>query len=209
MDINYFDLTVSAVILFLGLKGVINGFFKEAFGLVGIVGGIFVASRFGDLVGQYLSDIVFKFENQSAISFTGFLVTLLVFWLAMIVAGFVFKKLSSMSGLSPIDRALGFVFGASKFFLIASVIAYALTNVNSLTKIVESKTEGSVVFPVLVEVGGVIMKLDKEKLDGKVGTGITDAVAKSTNEITQSIKDELKDSMPEVTQNALDEAHGN
>ena len=52
MEFNYFDIIVSVIVLFLGLKGIINGFFKELFGLLGIVAGIFVASRVGDSVGQ-------------------------------------------------------------------------------------------------------------------------------------------------------------
>lgn len=198
MDMNYFDLIVSVIILFLGLKGIINGFFKEVFGLVGIVGGIFVASRFGNEVGQTLSDIVFKFENNSAINFTGFIVTLLAFWLIMIFAGMIFKKLSSVSGLSVVDRFFGFIFGASKFFLIASVIAYALTNVNALSDMIKSKTEGSVVFPVLVEVGGMIMKLDTEKLNGTVSTKIDAAVSETTTQITESIKQKIEGNMEDI-----------
>ena len=35
MEVNYFDIIVSIIILFLGLKGIINGFFKEVFGQIG------------------------------------------------------------------------------------------------------------------------------------------------------------------------------
>ncbi len=42
MEFNYFDIIVSVIVLFLGLKGIINGFFKELFGLLGIVAGILI-----------------------------------------------------------------------------------------------------------------------------------------------------------------------
>jgi len=64
MEFNHFDLVIVSIILLLGLKGIINGFFKELFGLVGIIGGIFIASRVGDEVGLYLSDLIFNFENS-------------------------------------------------------------------------------------------------------------------------------------------------
>ena len=85
MGFSYFDIIVSIIVLFLGLKGIINGFFKELFGLLGIIGGIFIASRVGDDVGQLISNAVFKFENSADIGFTGFLVTLALFWLLMVV----------------------------------------------------------------------------------------------------------------------------
>jgi membrane protein required for colicin V production len=189
MELNYFDLIVGVIVLLLGLKGILNGFFKELFGLVGIIGGIFIASRFGDDVGQVISDAVFKFDSQAAISFTGFLVTLVIFWLLMIGAGMLFKKLSAASGLGPFDRILGFVFGSGKFFLIASVIIYALFNVNAIRKNLEPAMESSKLFGIMVATGGYIMKIDAEKLAGDVNESVAEQV--------------------EVTKEAMSEAAGN
>ena len=160
MELNYFDLAVGVIILLLGLKGILNGFFKELFGLIGIIGGIFIASRVGDQVGQLLSDAIFKFESEAAISFTGFLFTLALFWALMIASGMLFKKLSAVSGLGPLDRILGFVFGSGKFFLIASVIVYAMYNVNAIRKNLEPAMENSILFGAMVATGGFIMKID-------------------------------------------------
>jgi len=211
MEINYFDLVLAIIILFLGLKGIINGFFKELFGLIGIIGGIFVASRVGDHVGQYLSDMVFKFENSAAISFTGFLVTLAVFWFFMIILGFTFKKLSSMSGLGPVDKLLGFIFGASKFFLIAAVIAHAAYSIKAVKATIDSNMQkNSILFPILVETGSYIMKLDPvtiaedmnvtannstNNIEKKMETTINN----SSQDMIKDVKEQLKSSMPEAT----------
>ncbi|RLA72496.1 MAG: CvpA family protein [Epsilonproteobacteria bacterium] len=164
MDFNYFDLVAAIIILLLGLKGIINGFFKELFGLIGIIGGIFIASRMGDTIGQKISDTLFHFESASAVSFTGFLFTFVAFWIVMIFIGMAFKKLSSASGLGAIDRVFGFVIGSGKFFLIASVIAYALFNIDAVRTNLEAPLKSSVIFPVMVEVGGYVMHIDTEKL---------------------------------------------
>ena len=121
MDFSYFDIVVVVLVLLLGLKGILNGFFKEFFGLLGIVGGIFVASRVAKSVGEILSNAIFKFESSSAINFSGFLVTLAAFWLLMVSVGILFKKLSSASGLGFFDRIFGFIFSAGKFFFIATI----------------------------------------------------------------------------------------
>ena len=197
MDINYFDLIAAIIILLLGLKGILNGFFKELFGLVGIIGGIFVASRIGDSVGQYLSNLIFHFSNHAAISFTGFLLTLVVFWLVMIAIGYTFKKLSVLSGLGIFDRILGFVFGASKFFLIAAVIAFAVNNVKALKPTLDSAFSNSVLFPVLVETGGFIMKIDTTDMGKDLNASVENA--------TQKVSDTIEKKSKEIADSKVDE----
>ena len=208
MEINYFDIIVSIVILFLGLKGILNGFFKEVFGLIGIVGGIFVASRLGNDVGTFLSDLIFKFENSSAVAFTGFLTTLALFWLLMIGVGQIFKKLSSLSGLGALDQVLGFVFGASKFFFIAAVIAHAAYNIKAIKTVIDDSTlSTSYLFPILTETGSVIMKLDPieisediNKTTQSIKNTADKVVNNSTQDMSDSIIDEIKKSIPKITE---------
>jgi len=200
MDLNYFDLVASIIILFLGLKGIINGFFKELFGLLGIVGGIFIASRVGDSVGQKISDLIFNFQNSAAIGFTGFLVTLAAFWLIMLGAGLTFKKLSSMSGLGALDKILGFIFGASKFFLIASVIAYSVYNIKAVRSSIDSNLNNSIVFPAMVEIGGFIMKIDPIEISDDVTSTINKTIESSTQAIVEETKNQLKEQLKEGKQ---------
>lgn len=157
---HFFDILILVVILFLGLKGIINGFFKELFGLVGIVGGIFVASRLGDGVGAILSDLIFKFQNNTTVAFVGFLTTLALFWAAMVFAGLSFKKLSTLSGLGIFDKILGFAFSAGKFFFIVSIIAHSLYNIKAIRTSIDSSMSSSFMFPFLAQTGGYIMKLE-------------------------------------------------
>jgi len=207
MEFNYFDLIVAIIILFLGLKGIINGFFKEIFGLVGIIGGIFIASRVGDEVGQTLSDLIFNFQSQAAIGFAGFITTLTLFWLLMIVVGFAFKKLSSLSGLGPVDKILGFIFGASKFFFIGAVIAHSMYNIKAIKSTIDPHLEDSILFPILVETGGFIMKLDPIELSDDINESvknvqenIENAIDKSASEMVEKVKKDLKESMPKAAE---------
>ncbi|WP_324170716.1 CvpA family protein [Sulfurimonas sp.] len=202
MELNYFDLVASVIILLLGLKGILNGFFKEVFGLIGIIGGIFIASRVGDNVGTALSNMIFNFENSSAISFLGFLFTLAVFWLFMIGVGLIFKKLSLLSGLGVFDRILGFIFGASKFFLIAAVIAHAAYNIKAVKSAIDSSVESSILFPVLVSTGEFIMKLDPVEISDdinksidKVSDKVKESAKTSTEKMVEKTKKEIKSKM--------------
>ncbi|MDF1874817.1 CvpA family protein [Sulfurimonas sp. SAG-AH-194-I05] len=206
MEINYFDIVVTLVILFLGLKGILNGFFKEAFGLIGIVGGIFVASRLGDSVGLFLSDLIFKFDNNSAVAFTGFIVTLALFWLIMIGIGLSFKQLCSLSGLGPVDKLFGFLLGASKFFFIAAVITHSMYNIKAIkTSLDETSLKTSILVPILVEVGSYIMKLDPVEVTKEIDSSATSLKTKANELINKSVQEmaantmkELKKSMPDM-----------
>ncbi|MBA3026861.1 MAG: CvpA family protein [Sulfurimonas sp.] len=202
MEFSYFDLVAAVIILLLGLKGIINGFFKEAFGLIGIIGGIFIASRVGNEVGEYLSELIFKFENSAAVNFTGFLVTLAAFWFIMVISGALFKKLSSMSGLGPVDKLFGFILGSSKFFLIAAVIAHAAYNIKAVKSTLDPIMQNSTLFPILVETGAFIMKIDPVEISDDINATImksTEILDANVTELTQSktsqIIDEVKSAL--------------
>jgi membrane protein required for colicin V production len=198
MEFNYFDIVVSAIILLLGLKGIINGFFKEIFGLIGIIGGIFIASRVDNEVGLYLSNLIFKFDNSAAINFTGFLSTLTVFWLGMILIGAIFKKLSSLSGLGMLDKILGFVFGASKFFLIAAVIAHAAYNIKAVKSTIDSTLSGSTLFPILVSTGAFIMKIDPVQGSGDLNATIDKTTKTIAKHIQKGINENMQSKIQEI-----------
>lgn len=168
-------------------------FFKELFGLLGIIGGIFIASRLGNEVGQRLSDLVFKFDNSAAINFTGFLVTFAAVWISMILIGAFFTKLSAMSGLGIMDKLLGFVFGASKFFLIASVIAYATYNIKAIKSTLDSSLQTSVLFPVFVSTGAFIMKMDPAQLSKELNSSIDGVNEKIKESVDQNISDSIQE----------------
>lgn len=204
MEINYFDIVAASIILLLGLKGILNGFFKEVFGLIGIVGGIFIASRAGDAVGEYLNSLIFSFTSPSAVSFLGFITTLAGFWLLMVLVGFIFKKLSALSGLGIFDKILGFVFGASKFFLIASVIAHAAYSIKAVKSSMESTMQTSILFPIMVDAGAFIMKMDPVDISDdinatidKVTQDINGTIGKATQEIKEKTEEMVEESVAE------------
>ena len=112
----------------------------------------------------------------------------------MVGVGFVFKRLSSMSGLGAFDKILGFIFSASKFFLIASVIAYATYNVKAMRGSIDSISENSFIFPILVEAGSVIMKLDPVE----ISNDINETIDKSTEAIQNKISETVSDSTLQI-----------
>ncbi|CAM3625915.1 CvpA family protein [Helicobacter sp. UBA3407] len=159
-DFNWFDLIVGALILLLAIRGIINGFVREFFGFVGIVGGVYGASVYGDSVGEWISANLYAFQNPSAISLIGFLVLLALIWgLALIVAE-IMQKIVNLSALGGVNRILGFCFGALKVFMIFAIIIATLTNIQFAKSFIEKYTQGSYLYPMLRDTGAVVIKLD-------------------------------------------------
>ena len=167
LDFSIFDMVIIGVTLALGLKGLFKGFIKEISGLIGIIGGIFVASRFADVVGNAIAP-TFAITSEATISLIGFVCALIAFWLVIYILGMITSKIFAISGLGIIDRLFGFIFGSAKIFLILAVISHALYQVESFRNKLDTKFQNSQVFPLLLETGSYIVKLDTKEISKSI-----------------------------------------
>lgn len=189
MDLNYFDVAVGSIVLLLGLKGLLNGFSKEVFGMVGIVGGVYVASHLGSIIGKFLSDALFHFESAAAVNLVGFIFALGIFWLLMVALGTGFKKLSTLSGLGVLDQILGFIVGSSKFFFILSIIVYALFSVTAIRENFEEKMADSFFYEPMMATGDFILRIETDDITSLLG---------DTNETDSNGTKAVNDKKPDV-----------
>lgn len=171
--VTWFDMIILLFIIILGIKGIINGFIKEIFGLIGLIGGVLIASRNANFVGELISNHIYSLGN-SALFFFGFLVTLIAFWLICLGLGAMFSKLLVFSGLKFIDRILGFFIGSVKIFLVFSIFFAIISNISVLSQKVEPYFKDSKAYPILLASGKFIMNMDinKAKQDIKNITNI-------------------------------------
>ena len=199
-DIAIFDLIILTITLILGLKGLFRGLIKEVFGIIGIIGAIFVASRISKEIGDLIAPIL-VLENEATIKLIGFIVALVAVWLVVYSAGVIVSKIFAASGLGIVDRIFGFVFGAAKIFLIFSVIAYSLYQVQSFKKVIDEKFSNSSVMPHLISVGSYIIKLDTTTISNSIDK-VVDTAKNSTiiKETTNSVKDGVESTVSDVKQ---------
>jgi len=164
VDFNYFDVTISAIVLILGIKGFMNGFIKEIFGLAGLVAGVYLGSRFADTAATFINDNFLQMQNPTLLKLLGFLAVLIIVWLGATLLGSILSKLTSVSGLSFINRLLGFIAGGGKYFIIFALIVTALSNVTLVKENLGKYVDNSVLYPYLVETGSKIIHLDPASL---------------------------------------------
>jgi len=158
MEFNYFDVTISAIIIILGIKGF--RFIKEIFGLLGLVGGVYFASRLSDKAAAFIDTNFLHLENASLLKLIGFLAILIIIWSSATVLGSIFSKLTSESGLGFLNRLFGFIAGGGKYFLIFALIVTALSNVTLVKDNLEKYVNDSMLYPYLKEAGSYLINLD-------------------------------------------------
>jgi membrane protein required for colicin V production len=163
-NISLLDLISIALILFLGIKGIFRGFVKEVFGLIGIIGGIYVASRYAQAAGEFLDSNFLNLQNKGSLYLIGFIAVLIAFWLFAVMIGFLLGKLVSSSGLGIIDKILGFFVGGAKVFLIFSVIIYVFSNIGIFRASINNMFAGSMMYPIFQTVGAKIVKIDPSQI---------------------------------------------
>jgi len=164
IDFNYFDVTIGAIVLILGIKGFMNGFIKEVFGLVGLVAGVYFASRLSTDAAAFIDTTFLHIENTALLKLLGFLAILIIVWLGATILGSIFSKLTSASGLGFINRFLGFVAGGGKYFIIFALIVTALSNVTLVKDNLGKYVKDSILYPYLTTVGSTIIHLDPKSI---------------------------------------------
>ena len=164
IDFNYFDITIGAIVLILGIKGFMNGFIKEVFGLVGLVGGVYFASRLAGDAATFIDSNFLHLENTALLKLLGFLTILIIIWLSATILGAIFSKLTSASGLGFLNRLFGFIAGGGKYFLIFALIVTALSNVSLVKDNLEKYVKDSILYPYLKAAGSSIINIDPATL---------------------------------------------
>jgi len=159
-----FDAIIIGITLILAIKGYFNGIIKELGGLIGIIGGLFLASKFYHQAGVYINENLLEIPNKSAVDLIGFISVFVGFWVVVVFIGFLISKILKASALGGLDRLLGFLFGGAKFFLLISIIISLLWQVAFIRNKLEEFSKESIVMPILIETGKKIINLTPDEI---------------------------------------------
>jgi membrane protein required for colicin V production len=159
VDFNYFDVTIAAIVLILGIKGFIHGFVKEVFGLIGLVAGVYFASRLAGTAADFIETNFLHLENAALLKLLGFLAILVMIWLGATILGAIFSKLSD-SNPGIVSRFLGFLSGAAKYFIIFALIVTALSHVQLAKDKLQKYVEHSRLYPYLIQTGSLLIHME-------------------------------------------------
>jgi len=153
MDFNWFDMTIAAIVLILGIKGFVEGFIKEVFGLFGLIGGVYFGSRLSGTAAQFIGENFTQLEDSSLLKLIGFFAILIIVWLGATILGAIISKLINKNSIGFMGRLFGFIVGAGKYFIIFALIVTSLSNVKLFQDNFKKYLDDSVLYPYLQEVG--------------------------------------------------------
>jgi len=162
---NIFDGIIIAITLILAIKGYFNGIIKELAGLIGIIGGLFLASKFYHQAGVYINSNLFHIPNKSAIDLVGFIAVFVGFWVSVVFIGFLLGKILKLSALGGLDKILGFIFSGAKFFVLVSIVVALIYQVAFIREKLKDYTKNSFVFPILLKIGKNVINITPQNMD--------------------------------------------
>ena len=176
MDFQIIDMVIIGIILFLAIKGLVNGFSTELFNFLGLIGGIAVAARTNEMVGDLivkqniLPDALLQYQKV-----IGFIVVFIVIWVLFNLISSLFSSFTS-NEIGIVSRILGYLVGIARYAFIFALIIFGFNNADFLKEKFSNYTENSQVFTPMSMIG--------EKLLNKISSENNETVSAENNSTT-------------------------
>ncbi len=135
---NYIDIILAIPLLWGLYKGFRKGLFSSLASLVALVGGIYIAVHFSDIVGGFLEQYISTDENT--IKLVAFAITFIGVIILISLAGKLLTKIADYAALGILNKILGAAFGVLKMAFIASVIIIFIEAINNKLPIIKQET---------------------------------------------------------------------
>lgn len=147
-SVNAIDLILLFFLIPGLIGGLIKGLMRQAAALVALVVGVWFALRFSTVLAA-LFKVWFETES-SAIELIAFAVIFFLTLFFINIAGKILARLLKIVLLGWLDKLLGMVFGLLKYALIASVIIFLLTSLDSVYPFLpQEMLKNSTLFPMI------------------------------------------------------------
>lgn len=193
---HYVDIAVIIIVAVLGLRGLKNGLIHEIMGVLGVVLGIYFASKYCIDGARYIELVGLSFENRHILLMFAFILILALVWIGFLVLGVIVARfVVILPEIAIINYFGGYVFSALKYFVILCVVVYGLTQVGFLKDPIKNLTEGTRSYPIMYEVAEKIMSIealqDLQKqyveVEETAKKEVKKAATKAANEVVKSV----------------------
>ena len=197
---SYIDIGIIVLLILLSLKGIWQGIIRGLASFLGILLGIFFASRFYDGLGEWFATNIYNLGSPELNALVGFVIIITLIWAGFLLLGEILFRMVRFTPLVSVDAALGLAFGFCKAFLLLSIIVFGISQIAWLKNFSQNVEQNSSIFPMMKNLSIKIMNLEqiqevKENLN----------LDKKLNNAEDEIKD-LSENLEKARQKAIEEA---
>ncbi len=159
LGLNIFDIVVIGLILLLSIKGLLNGFTKELFGAIGLIGGIFVASYFHKTVAKYIYNNITDSISINALNLLSLVLIFALFLIVIIYIGKGVALIGDNENISVTSRLGGMLIKIIKLFFIFALIVFAFSTKPQVAERFKDTLNHSKLYPLLKNAGATILNM--------------------------------------------------
>ncbi|BDB66762.1 hypothetical protein Hc94105_0963 [Helicobacter cinaedi] len=197
---SYIDIGIIVLLILLSLKGIWQGIIRGLASFLGILLGIFFASRFYDGLGEWFATNIYNLGSPELNALVGFVIIITLIWAGFLLLGEILFRMVRFTPLVSVDAAFGLAFGFCKAFLLLSIIVFGISQIAWLKNFSQNVEQNSSIFPMMKNLSIKIMNLEqiqevKENLN----------LEKKLNNAEDEIKD-LSENLEKARQKAIEEA---
>jgi len=161
MGFHLIDVIIVGLVLFLAIRGLVNGFSKELFNFLALIGGIAVAARTHTVVGKFISEQnilpELSLDFQKLVGFAAVFILILIIF--NIISSLRTKLRSEKPGF--FSRLLGYIISIARNVFIFSLIVFGINNADFLKEKLSKHYEGSKLFQPMVQLGGELLNINQ------------------------------------------------
>lgn len=209
--LSYIDAGIISLLILLSLRGIWQGFVAGLASLLGILLGVFFASRFYHELGGWIATNIYDLTSPELNALVGFLIIFILIWSVFSVLGAMFS-LKRIALLRGVDNILGLALGFCKAFILLSIIIFGISQINWLKNFSQNLEQNSALFPVMKNLAVKIMNLEqvqevKDNLNPMTNnlSPIQDSLKEGVQKAVESAES-LSDEGAQQTQNAIEKA---
>lgn len=199
MGFHIVDIVIVALVAFLAIKGLVNGFSKELLNFITVVVGVTLAARYNiaivDLINK--EQLVPTIPDQFA-KIVGFILIILSIWLLIgLISSVVSRFTNGPSGI--LSRVSGYILSAARYVFIFSLIIFGVSQSDFFAKSATKFTTETQLFQPMSEIGMKILNVDLNETITETIKEQLDANKSETKDVNITVTPSTKPSSTTLT----------
>jgi len=200
MGFHIVDIVIVALVAFLAIKGLVNGFSKELLNFITVVVGVTLAARYNTAIVDLINkeQLVPTIPDQFA-KIVGFILIILSVWLVIGLISSVVSKFTNGPS-SILSRVSGYILSAARYVFIFSLIIFGVSQSDFFAKSATKFKTETQLFQPMSEIGMKILNVDLNETITETIKEQLDANKSETKDVNITVAPSTKPSSTTVTE---------